>query len=267
MSRVENAISEIHSIDNEANNNSFLTKLHPLVKLLITVTYIVLLTSIYKYNLSITLGMSVYLIIVSIIGDLSIKRCIKRLKIVFLLLVVIGIANPILDRNVITYIGIIPITTGMISMITLILKGFFAIISSYFLIATTSIENICYALKMIHTPNILITVFMLIYRYMILFLKEVEKIWTAYSMRAPNQKGIHYKVWGSMIGSLMIRSIDRAQIVYESMELRGFNPDTYFVKEQKLDKISIISLLIGIIFLFVIRFMPVFEIIGNVFIG
>ena len=167
MNKIEDAIYQVHYIDNNSNNNNILNKIHPLVKLIISVIYILFLTSINKYNLTITLAMSIYLIVVSIIGDLSIKNCIKRLKIVLFFLIIIGIANPILDRQVVTFIGIIPITTGMISALTLILKGIFAIISSYFLIVTTGVENICYALKKLHIPNILITIFMLIYRYII----------------------------------------------------------------------------------------------------
>ena len=65
----------------------------------------------------------------------------------------------------------------------------------------------------------------------------------------------------------MIRSIDKAKLVYESMELRGFSPDTFFVKEQKLDKISIICFLAGLALLFVIRFLPIFEAIGSIFVN
>ena len=204
MNKIDNAIKTVHHMDYHANHKGYLNKIHPLVKLLITIIYIILLTSIDKYNLVTTLAMSIYLILISIIGDLSIKNALKSLKVVLLLLFVLGIANPILDRTIITYIGIVPVTTGMISMFTLLLKGIFAILASYFLILTTSIEEICYALKMIHMPNILITVVMLIYRYIIVFLKEVQRIWVAYQMRAPKQKGVHYKAWGSLIGSLML---------------------------------------------------------------
>ena len=266
MNKIEDAIYQVHYIDNNSNNNNILNKIHPLVKLIISVVYILFLTSINKYNLTITLAMSIYLIVVSIMGDLSIKNCIKRLKIVLFLLIIIGIANPILDRQVVTSIGIIPITTGMISALTLILKGIFAIISSYFLIVTTGVENICYALKKLHIPNILITIFMLIYRYIIVLLKEVQKIWIAYSLRAPKQKGIHFKAWGSMIGSLMIRSIDKAEVIYQAMELRGFSPDNFFMKNQKIDRTSIIYFMAGLLLLLIIRFIPIFDLIGNVFI-
>ncbi len=264
MNKIDNAIKTIHHMDYQANHNTYFNKIHPFVKLLTTIIYIILLTSINKYHLVTTLAMSIYLILISIIGDVSIKNAIKNLKVVLLLLGILGIANPILDTNVITYIGIIPVTTGMISMFTLLLKGIFAILASYFLILTTSIEEICFALKMMHMPNILITVVMLIYRYMIVFLKEVQRIWVAYQMRAPKQKGVQYKAWGSLIGSLMLRSIDRAQTVYESMELRGFHPDTFFIPKEKVDKKSWTYCFFILILLIILRFIPIFEIIGNI---
>lgn len=44
----------------------------------------------------------------------------------------------------------------------------------------------------------------------------------AYSMRAPDQKGIQRGVWGSFAGQLILRTYDRAQRVYQAMNLRGF---------------------------------------------
>ena len=44
---------------------------------------------------------------------------------------------------------------------------------------------------------------------------------TAYALRAPGEKGIHFRAWGSLLGQLLLRSVDRAQLVYESMLLRA----------------------------------------------
>ena len=85
-------------------------------------------------------------------------------------------------------------------------------------------------------------------------------------MRAPKQKGVHYTVWKSLIGSFMLRSIDRAQNVYESMELRGFSPDTFLLEKRKINGKSISYFFIAIILLLILRFTPIFNMIGNVFI-
>ena len=47
----------------------------------------------------------------------------------------------------------------------------------------------------------------------------------AYQLRAPGQKGLHISAWGSFLGQLLLRSMDRAEALYESMELRGFSGD------------------------------------------
>ncbi len=266
MNKIENAIYQIDMFDKQINQKSIFNQLHPLFKLLLTFLYLILLTSINPYDIFTTIAMGIYLFIISIVGNLPIKNCKKQLKVVLLLLIIVGIANPIIDRRVITYINNIPITTGMISFITLLIKGSFALINTYFLIATTSIESICYALKMLHLPNMLIIVFMLIYRYITVFLKQVEDIWTAYSMRAPKQKGVHYTAWKSLIGSFMLRSIDRAQNVYESMELRGFSPDMFLLEKRKINVRSVSYFTIGVMLLLILRFIPIFNMIGYIFI-
>ena len=50
----------------------------------------------------------------------------------------------------------------------------------------------------------------------------------AYSLRAPGQKGIHISAWGSFLGQLLLRSMDRAQELYSSMELRGFRGEFFY---------------------------------------
>ncbi|MBQ3664702.1 MAG: cobalt ECF transporter T component CbiQ [Lachnospiraceae bacterium] len=266
MNKIDYAIMEIHHLDHEAKKENILTRINPLAKLIITFLYIILLTSIDRYKPQQCIYMCIYLILIKIIGEISMKKCIKRLKVIFTIVLVIGIANPIINRNIVAQIGKIPISSGMISMTTLMIKGCFAIIASYFFIITTGMENFCVALRMIHIPGVLITVILLIYRYIIVFLKEVQRIWTAYSMRAPNQKGVNFKAWGSMIGSLMIRSIDKAGNVYDSMELRGFNPDTFFDKKNGFCEIDLIYFIFSAAVIVVIRYINIFEMIGNVFV-
>ena len=52
----------------------------------------------------------------------------------------------------------------------------------------------------------------------------------AYSLRAPGQKGIHISAWGSFLGQLLLRSMDRAEALYHSMLLRGFRGEYYYAE-------------------------------------
>lgn len=140
-------------------------------------------------------------------------------------------------------------------MITLILKGLYAVAAAYLLMVTTPMEDLCRALRKLHVPSVLVTVIMLIYRYLSVFLEEVAKIRTAYSMRAPGQKGIHFKVWGSLAGMLLLRSMDRSEAVYQSMSLRGYRGEFPFGRDRQFSRRDLIYVLIFTLVPLIIRYL------------
>lgn len=176
--------------------------------------------------------MGIYPIVLFIVGEISFCDSIRRLRIVLPLVCFVGLFNPIFDRQVIGHIGTAPLTAGMLSMVTLMIKGIYSVLAAYLLIATTSIEKICYALRLVHIPAILVTQVLLTYRYVTVLLEEANRMTQAYSLRAPNQKGVHFKVWGTLAGQLLLRSMDRANEVYESMTLRGYQGEFYYTAKE-----------------------------------
>jgi len=264
MGKINEAVQGIHYIDVVSTQDKWINNIHPLAKLLVTFSYILAVVSFDKYDIAGLAGMSIYLLAITILGEISIKQSIKQIKVVLALVCIVGIANPFFDRMEMGKIGDIVITGGMVSMFSLMLKGIFAVFASYLLVATTSIERICYALRMLHAPKGFVTLILLIYRYIIVLLKEVERITQAYQLRAPKQKGIHMKVWGSLVGQLLLRSIDRAQVVYESMTLRGYDGEFAGSMKTESKAGSIGYFIIWILLIVIFRTIPVFIVIGNI---
>lgn len=198
--------------------------------------------------------MGIYLIVVFVLGEISFTDCLKRLRIVLPLVCFIGILNPFFDRQPFVQIGQFTVTTGMVSMLTLIVKGFYSVMAAYLLIATTTIEKICYALRLLHVPVIIVTQVLLTYRYISVLLGEANRIMQAYSLRAPNQKGVHFKVWGSLTGQLLLRSIDRANEVYESMTLRGYRGDFYYAVKEPCKRADYVCLIVWLSIFAIIKF-------------
>lgn len=263
MSNIQKIVKEIHVLDDLPGKSTFLTSLHPVAKLLVTILYMIVLVSFSKYDLTGTMSMVVILIILLNMGEMQIRSVLRKLKVQMVLLLFLGAANLLFDRTVLTQWAGIPVTGGVISFLTLYLKGGCAITASYILIASTGVEQICYALQVLKVPRLFTTVVMLIYRYLILLLKEAESISLAYSLRAPGQKGIHIKAWGSFAGMLLLRSVDRAETVYESMLLRGFSGHFHLKGRERINYPR--SILFGMIMaagIVLMRFIPVFEWIG-----
>ena len=225
MDSIEKRLHEFQKLQNLQQRSQWMNDLHPLGKLFLSVFYIFMVVSIGKYQITPLILMSVYPIFCFILGELSFFEGIYRMRLVLPLVIFVGIFNPFIDKEVILSIGGFNITGGMLSMVTLSLKGIYSVLSAYILIATTSIEKICYALRCVHVPKIIVTVIMLIDRYFYIMGEEADRIVTAYKLRAPSQRGINYRAWGTLVGMWLIRSMDRAGIVYESMLLRGFKGD------------------------------------------
>lgn len=225
MNRSEQALRELGRMNALASRDQWLNRIHPLIKLAVTLFYIAVTVSFRKYNLTGLLRMGVYPIALFILGDLSFREALKRLRLVLPLVCFVGLLNPFFDRQPIAAAGNFVITSGMISMLTLMLKGICSILAAYLLVASTTIEKICSAMRMLHIPSLLVTQFLLTCRYLSVLLEEAGRITQAYSLRAPRQKGIHVKVWGSLAGQLLLRSMDRAERVYQSMLLRGYTGD------------------------------------------
>lgn len=267
MSKIDSAIYEIHTMDKLAERNRWVNQIHQLVKFILTIYYIVLVVSFEKYNIIGLAGMVIYLIILFNITELSVRESLKRLRVILPLVCVVGILNPFFDRSPLFKLGSLTITTGMISMLTLMMKGIFCVLASYLLIATTGIEKICYAMRLLHIPAILVTQILLTYRYITVLLEEVNRITQAYSLRAPNQKGVHYKVWGSLAGQLLLRSMDRAGEVYESMCLRGYQGKFYCPGKKKAGRRDYLYLAVWLILLSFFRVVPVMAVVGRMVTG
>ena len=267
MSRMGNAIYEINAMETLAARDQWMNHIHPLVKFILTVGYIAVVVSFPKYDLVGLLAMVVYPIAGFLLTELSFGKCLRRLRVVLPLVCVVGLANPFFDRTAV-WIGNVCVRAGVISMLTLMLKGIFAVLASYLLVATTTLEQICYALQLLHLPRIIVTQIFLTGRYLTLLLAEVNRTTQAYALRAPNQKGVHYKVCGSLTGQLLLRSIDRANELYESMTLRGYTGDFgYLGAHTHMRSQDLVYLVIWCAVFAVVRRVPVILWVGRFITG
>lgn len=253
MSKLSGAYHEMDQMNSMAQKDKWLNHIHPLAKLIVTVLYIYFVVSISKYNIAGILLMGIYPVILFILGEIPFRDCLKRLRVVLPLVCFVGILNPFFDRKLVFLWGSIEVTSGMISMVTLMLKGIFTVLAVYLLIASTTIEKICFALRMVHIPSVLVTQVLLTYRYISVLLKEAHTITEAYSLRAPGQKGVYFKVWGPLVGQLLLRSIDRADSVYAAMVMRGYQGEYYLGSQEKCRKKDYLYLLSWIVLFILIQ--------------
>lgn len=260
MDRLHRAIKDVHRLDDLAARDTWLNRLAPLPKLLAVAVYLAVTLSFGRYQLSGVLGMGLWPLLVLELADFAPADALRAFAPVAALLAVVGLCNLPFDRAVLLHAGPLAVTGGMLSLGVLLAKGLFCFLAVWVLIASTGMEAVCAALQQLHCPRVLTTTILLIYRYIVLLLQEGSRLATAYALRAPGQKGIHFRAWGSLLGQLLLRSIDRAQLVYESMQLRGF-AGAFPLAAKKHGGWLFFAVTVG--YCAVFRAVPVFELAGQ----
>jgi len=265
MNKLQKAIHELAEMDELAIRSSPIHALHPVSKLLSTILFILVTLSFGKYNISGLVPMVLWPILLFSISGIEVRTCFYKLRFVLPLVMAVGLFNPFFDKVILLKIGALPVSGGVISMLTLMLKGLFCLMSSFLLMATTSIDTLCAALRQLHFPKMLVTLLLLTYRYVGVMTEELAIMTDAYHLRAPGQKGIHISAWGSFLGQLLLRSMDRAQELYSSMLLRGYHQHFHYAGIKPFRMRDALYLAgSGLFFLF-LRYVNVAQLLGGSF--
>ncbi|MBP1926583.1 cobalt/nickel transport system permease protein [Sedimentibacter acidaminivorans] len=267
MSNITSSIYKIRFLDEMSQRCTVIHKLHPLVKLIVSIVYIITTVSFDKYEIINLIPLAVYPIVIFNLGDIPFMPVFKRSLIVLPIVLGVGIFNPIIDKEPIIIFANVFISRGWISYLGLVIKCFFTVLCALLFISTTSIDNIAMSLSKLKVPKIFTIQFLLTYRYIYVLIEEFANIWTAYTLRAPKQKGIHYKSWGSLLGQLLMRTYDRAQSIYYCMVLRGYNGEYHQSEEEKLYLKDYIYLFIWICFMVLVRFYNIPVLLGSIMTG
>jgi len=265
MDKVSRALYEFKEMDELSAKDTPVHRLHPLTKLLITIAYIVFVVSYNKYALSALAITVLYPITVFQLSDIPVRTCFYKLRIVLPLVCAVGLFNPFFDRSILLCVGTVGVSGGVISMITLMLKGVFTLMASFLLIATTPMDSLCAALRRLHIPSMIVTLLLLTYRYISVMISEVGVMSEAYHLRAPNQKGIHISAWGSFLGQLLLRSMDRADELYQSMCLRGFSGEFHYADPERAAAADYICFFVCLALFCAMRLYDIPQLLGSLF--
>ena len=145
MNKAQQASVELRAMDELAAQDSPMHRLSPLSKLFVTVLYIVVTVSFHKYDISGVFVMVLFPLVGYQVGMIPVHTCFHKLRVVMPLVCAVGLFNPFFDKRIVLYIGAVGVSGGVISMLTLMMKGIFCLMASFLLAATTSIEDICRA--------------------------------------------------------------------------------------------------------------------------
>lgn len=221
MGTVNRAMEALWRMEALTDRDTPIHRRHPLCHLVVTLGYIVVLSSFGKYELDALLPFLFYPLAVMALGELPVGYLLRQglpaLPIVFFL----GAFNPVLDHSTVILLGH-RVSAGWLSLSSLIARGALSVTAALALAGVAGMTGISRALRLLRVPQILVTQLLFTYRYLFVLGGEAERMWLAYSLRAPGQRGVAFRQWGSFAGQWLLRSLGRAEHIHAAMLCRGF---------------------------------------------
>ena len=117
---------------------------------------------------------------------------------------------------------------------------------------TTPFINILRALKNLRVPDEMIMIFFFMYRYTVLFIEEINRLFRALKVRSVNlPPSVLLRKSGDIIGVIFIKTYERAERIYKAMIARGFDNNSV-IGDDKSAPVKMREIFIASIFIFII---------------
>ncbi|MDZ4168322.1 MAG: cobalt ECF transporter T component CbiQ [Coriobacteriia bacterium] len=223
MSAIESGMYQLGWLDQFSRGDTPLHRIDPRAKVLATFVFLVCVVSFDQYDLLALAPFALFPIALASQSGMPGRELWKRLAAVAPFAVLVGALNPFFDTEAVVQIGSVVISGGVLSWMTIIARFLLTTSVALILIATTGMAGVCAGLEKLGLPDVLSTQLLLLYRYLFVLAEEIMRMARARSLRSFGSKGMGPTVYASMLGHLLIRTVARAQRVYNAMSCRGFD--------------------------------------------
>lgn len=263
MATLESTFFDLGYLETLAQQQTAIHQIDPRAKLLTTLMFLVTVMSFPRYGLSGLIPFFLYPLVIVRAGNLPPGYLVKRIGIVLPFVGLIGIFNPFFDHAIIMQLGPVAISGGWVSFLSILLRCILTVFAALILIATTGFYGICIALERMGVPNMFAVQLLFVYRYLFVLIDEASRMTRARVLRSFSKKGLSITVWGSLIGHLLLRTIDRAHRIHVAMLSRGFDGEIRLARPETI-RIRDIVFVLGWSSLFImLRLYNVSMLIGN----
>lgn len=215
METLSLADSPIHRVD-------------PRAKLATFVVFAACVVSFGKYEISPLIPYCFFPAVTIPLARIPVRYLAGKVALLLPFAVLMGIFNPLYDRDVVLVVGGLSITGGMVSFLSILLRFVLTVTAALTLVAVTGFTGICAALERFGAPRAFTTQLLMLYRYLFVLTAEGVRMTRARDLRTISRGGPGLKASSSLIGHLLLRTLNRAQRIHMAMMSRcwqgGFFP-------------------------------------------
>ncbi|MBE5958767.1 MAG: cobalt ECF transporter T component CbiQ [Lachnospiraceae bacterium] len=247
MADIRNKISKVYSFEQMSRGNSIIHRVHPMAKIIVTVIYILCVAMHTKYRLLSLSPLLFYPVVVTALAEIPGRKIFAQSLVALPFCLFAGISNIIFDKKILVTIGVVAISGGVISSLAIIARCLLCVSAVLILVATTPFAKLTAQLVRMHVPVLFVRLIEMVYRYLGVLVEEAYTMIMAYRLRSPGAKWPHIKDAGSFLGQLFVRSMNRAERVYQAMVCRGYESGIYANQNEKMKLSDYLFMMIVIV--------------------
>ena len=216
---------EIGRMDELSRMDTAVHRLDARAKAVATLIFICVVVSFPRYEISALTPFLLFPVFLMSLGRIPVSPILNKILLAAPFALVIGIFNPFLDRHPVSTLGPLVITGGWLSFGSILIRFLLTAGAALALVACTGMYRLGAGLEQLGVPRLFVMQLLFLYRYLFVVADEGFKMHRAVELRSANASGLRLRVYGSLIGHLLLRSMDRAERVYRGMAARGFAGD------------------------------------------
>ncbi len=228
---IDESFRGLRLLDQLAFGETAVHRLDPRAKVLVTLIYVVTVISFGKYDLSALIPFFIFPAVMISVGKLPAGFVTRKILLLSPFVLMVGIFNPIFDRETLVRIGPIGISGGWISCTSIVVRTMLTLGAALILVGVTGLPAICSALEKMGMPRVLAVQILFLYRYLFVLAEESGRVSKAREMRSFGRRGLGMQTFSSLVGHLLLRTWQRAERVHMAMLARGFNGEFHTRKE------------------------------------
>jgi len=217
------ALSHLGRFDELAGANTPIARVDPRAKLVTTAAFLVTVASYGRLEVIALLPLGAYPLVFLVLGNVPLGPIAWRMALVSPFAVLVGAFEPVLDRQPLGSLGPLVVTAGGASFASILLRFALSVSAALLLVATTGLDAAAAALAWFRVPRVLVVQLLFLYRYLFVLSEEVARSLRAHALRSPHHPSPRIRVAGSMLGQVLLRTLERAQRIHVAMSCRGFD--------------------------------------------
>jgi len=257
------AYSGIGRLDRLSYQDTAVHRLDPRAKVFATMLFVVAVVSFPRYEVLSLFPFFLYPVLMAALGDIPAGFVARKVVAVSPFAVFVGMFNPMFDTSTVAIAPGISVSAGWISFASILVKFALTISAALLLIATTSFPGICRGLRRLGAPALFVSQLLFLYRYLFILLEEAMRVVRARDMRSFGKRGTGGRIFIRIIGSLFLRTVERAERIYGAMLARGFRGEVPSIRREALRATDGLFVLASGFFFLLCRFVPVSEALGR----